>query len=201
MKILRVIGSMDPAEGGPCQGIRNTIPALEKLGVHNEVVTLDDPHAPFLAKDSFKIHALGPSQGPWRYGSKLIPWLIENLPRFDVVIIHGLWLYYSHAAALAVRRYRKLAGTQTEHPKVYCMPHGMLDPYFQRAPERRLKAIRNWIYWKLIEHRVINGSDGVLFTCEAELLLAREPFRPYHPKLELNVGYGIGTPPAYSCNG
>lgn len=200
MKILRVIGSMDPAEGGPCQGIRNTIPALEKLGVHNEVVTLDDPHAPFLAKDSFKIHALGPSKGPWRYGSKLIPWLIENLPRFDVVIIHGLWLYYSHAAALAVRRYRKLAGAQTEHPKVYCMPHGMLDPYFQRAPDRRLKAIRNWIYWKLIEHRVINGSNGVLFTCEAELLLAREPFRPYHPKLELNVGYGIGTPPEYNSS-
>jgi len=191
---------MNPADGGPCQGIRNTIPALGKLGVLNEVVTLDDPTAPFLGKDPFIIHALGPHRGPWRYGSKLIPWLTENLHRFDVVIIHGLWLYYSHAAALAVRQYRSrsAAGEKTPLPDVYCMPHGMLDPYFQRAPDRKLKAIRNWAYWKLIEHRVIDTVDGILFTCEEELLLAREPFRPYHPKREINVGYGIAQPPAYN---
>jgi glycosyltransferase involved in cell wall biosynthesis len=190
---------MDPSHGGPCQGIRNTIPALEKLGVHNEVVTLDDPTAAFLANGPFKIHALGPSKGPWHYGSKLIPWLIDNLSRFDIVIIHGLWLYYSYAANKAVARFIKLSAhsKNARIPKLFVMPHGMLDPYFQRAPERRLKAIRNWIYWKLIEHKVVNNADGILFTCEAELLLAREPFRPYHPKLEINVGYGIEEPPAY----
>jgi glycosyltransferase involved in cell wall biosynthesis len=74
----------------------------------------------------------------------------------------------------------------------------MLDPYFQKAPERRLKAIRNQIYWKLIEQKLINRADGLLFTCEAELLLARETFTPYHPKRELNVGYGIQEPPAFT---
>jgi len=192
---------MDPADGGPCQGIRNTIPALEKLGVYNEVVTLDDPAASFLGKDSFVIHAIGPPQGPWRYGSRLIPWLMENFHRFDVVIIHGLWLYYSYAAASAMRRFKNSEQSKrTGLPNVYCMPHGMLDPYFQRAPDRKLKAIRNWIYWKLIEHRVINDVDGILFTCEEELLLAREPFRPYHPKRELNVGYGIQQPPPYNAS-
>ncbi|MBA4057282.1 MAG: glycosyl transferase family 1 [Marivirga sp.] len=194
MKILRVIGSMDPALGGPCQGIRNTIPALEKLGVHNEVVSLDDPSSPFLNQDPFKTHALGPPSSPWQYGDKLIPWLIDNLTRFDVVIIEGLWLYYSHATAKAIRYLRKNSKTV---PNLFVMPHGMLDPYFQKAPERRLKAIRNWIYWKLIESHVINSADGVLFTCEAELLLAREPFRPYHPKRELNIGFGIERPPAF----
>jgi glycosyltransferase involved in cell wall biosynthesis len=196
MKILRVIGSMDPAHGGPCQGIRNSIPALKKLGVENEVVTLDDPSAPFLAKDPFKTHALGPAKGPWRYGSQLIPWLVDNLNRFDIVIVHGLWLYYSQAAGKAVQQYRRSHDGNTL-PKIFVMPHGMLDPYFQRAPERRLKAIRNWFYWKLIEHKLINNADGILFTCEAELLLAREPFRPYHPKRELNVGYGIQEPPRF----
>jgi glycosyltransferase involved in cell wall biosynthesis len=81
---------------------------------------------------------------------------------------------------------------------MFVMPHGMLDPYFQRAPDRKLKAIRNWLYWKLIEEKVVHTADGVLFTCEAELLLAREPFRPYHPKAEINVGYGIQPPPAYT---
>jgi glycosyltransferase involved in cell wall biosynthesis len=197
MKILRVIGSMDPAHGGPCQGIRNSIPALKKLGVENEVVTLDDPSAPFIARDPFQTHALGPATGPWRYGSRLIPWLLGNFSRFDIVIVHGLWLYYSHATGKAMRQYRSASKRTKPLPKLFVMPHGMLDPYFQRAPDRKLKAARNWFYWKLVEQKLINEADGMLFTCEAELLLAREPFRPYHPKRELNVGYGIQEPPAF----
>lgn len=197
MRILRVIESMDPAIGGPCQGIRNSIPALKEIGVENEVVSLDSPTAPFLASDPFKIHALGPAKGPWHYGSRLVPWLLDNLSRFDVVIVHGLWLYHSQATGKAVHLYRSSSKSDKSKPKLFVMPHGMLDPYFQKAPERRLKAIRNWFYWKLIENKLINRADGVLFTCEAELLLAREPFRPYHPKRELNVGYGIQEPPPY----
>jgi len=196
MKILRVIETMNPALGGPSQGIRNSIPALKKIGVENEVVTLDDPTSPFIAGDPFKTHALGPAKGPWHYSSRLVPWLLDNLHRFDIVIVHGLWWYHSQATGRAVHQYRNASKSGKSKPKLFVMPHGMLDPYFQRAPERRLKAIRNWIYWRLIESRLINRADGVLFTCEAELLLAREPFRPYHPKRELNVGYGIQEPPA-----
>lgn len=200
MNLLRVINTMDPAFGGPCQGIRNSVPELEKHGVHNEVVCLDDPAASFLGKDPFQIHAIGPSQGPWSYSAKLIPWLLDNLGRFDAVIIHGLWLYHGYGAAKALRRFKSIqvnSKKKAKTPKLFVMPHGMLDPYFQRAPERKLKAIRNWMYWKLIESKVINEADGLLFTCEAELLLAREPFRPYFPKREINVGYGIQTPPQY----
>jgi glycosyltransferase involved in cell wall biosynthesis len=77
------------------------------------------------------------------------------------------------------------------------MPHGMLDPYFQLAKERKLKAVRNWIYWKLIEHKVVNDADGLLFTCETEMLLARKTFSPYKPVKEHNAGYGIEAPPVY----
>lgn len=186
---------MDPALGGPGQGVRNTVPALDLLGVQTEVVTLDDPNAPFIAKDPFRIHAIGPSTGPWHYGKGLVPWLLTNLNRFDVVVIEGLWSYYSHAASKAVARYK--AANKSSKIRLLVMPHGMLDPYFQKAPERRLKAIRNWIYWKLVESNVLNTADGVMFTCEEELLLARQPFTPYTPKQELNVGFGIQRPPAF----
>ena len=43
---------------------------------------------------------------------------------------------------------------------------------------------------------MINEADGLLFTCEDELRLAREPFRPYQPKRETVVGLGIEDPPA-----
>ncbi len=191
---------MDPSHGGPCQGIRNAIPALEAWGVHNEVVSLDAPGAAFLGKDPFPVHATGPSGKGWRYSSKLIPWLLENLLRFDAVIVHGLWLYHSYAVSKAIRRLKYLQGTigKAKVPKLYIMPHGMLDPYFQQAPERKLKAIRNWIYYKLIEGSVINKADAVLFTCEEELQLAQLPFTPYKPKREINIGYGIAEPPAYT---
>jgi glycosyltransferase involved in cell wall biosynthesis len=48
------------------------------------------------------------------------------------------------------------------------------------------------------ESKVVNDADGLLFTCETELLLARESFSPYHPKKEHNVGYGIEPPPLYN---
>lgn len=194
MNILRVIPSMDPKQGGPCQGIRNSIPAQEKLGVYNEVLSFDDPSSEFLDKDHFKINAIGPAKGPYSYCSGLNTWLNKNLLRFDAVIIHGLWQYHSYGTYKAWKYFRK---DNKKTPPVYVMPHGMLDPYFQKAKSRRLKAIRNWVFWKVVEGHVLNEVSGVLFTCKEELLLARETFRPYHPNAELNVGYGIQPPPAY----
>jgi glycosyltransferase involved in cell wall biosynthesis len=201
MNVLHIIGSMDPVSGGPCQGIRNSINSLAKQIDVREVVSLDDPAASFLGQDAFPVHALGPGKGPWRYSSRLTPWLEENLCRFDVVIINGLWLYHSYAVSKAVKCYRRQQKKTDlkSDLRVFIMSHGMLDPYFQRAPERKLKAIRNWVYWKLIEAGVVKRADGLLFTSETEMRLAREPFSPYQPKKEINVGYGIEAPPSFTA--
>ncbi|WDF68994.1 glycosyltransferase [Sphingobacterium oryzagri] len=191
MKILRVIPSMDPRHGGPNQGIRNSIPALQQLGVENEVVCMDDPSEPFLQNVSFVIHAIGKSKTGWAYNSTLSSWLKNYIADYDVVIVHGLWLYHSF---LTIRIAGKLKGKK---PKIYVMPHGMLDPWFQKDKSRRFKSLRNEIYWNLIEKHVVNNADGLFFTCEQELLLARETFKGYNPKKELNVGYGIQAPPEY----
>ncbi|NDW19181.1 glycosyltransferase [Dysgonomonas sp. 216] len=195
MKILNVISSMDPKAGGVCQVLRNNIPEQKRIGVYNEVICFDAADEDFLKQENITIHAIGPAKGPYAYCPELQTWMKNNLNRFDVVIIHGLWLYHSYGAYTAWAKFKK---KNTSAPKLFVMPHGMLDPYFQRAKERRLKAIRNWIFWKIIERKIINNSDGLLFTCEDELLLARETFSPYHPVLELNVGLGIQTPPSYN---
>lgn len=196
MKVLRVINTMNPKYGGPCQGIRNSIPEMLKQGVINDVVCLDDPKEDFIHFDDFKIFALGKSKGPWSYNPLLISWLVKNLDSYDAVIIHGLWLYHGYATDKAIRIFRK--SNPSSKTKYFVMPHGMLDPYFQKAKGRTLKAIRNLIYWAAIEQKVVNGADGVLFTCEEELLLARRPFRPYRPHEELNIGYGIQAPPTFN---
>ena len=193
---------MDPAQGGVAQAVRNTVPALAKLNVSNEVLSFDVYDAAFLGRDGFPIHAIGPARGGYGYCPALKPWLATNLHRFDTVIAHGLWQHHCAGtwSAIAQHRLRKTASQVSvgaaPSPSFYVMPHGMLDPYFQKAPGRRLKALRNTVFWKLIEARAVHGADGVLFTCAEELNLAREPFRPYHPRRELEVGLGIEAPPA-----
>ncbi|GAB2580915.1 hypothetical protein GCM10027190_32710 [Spirosoma areae] len=172
--------------------------ASQILGVTREIVSLDNSADSFLGQDPFPIHALGSGKGPWQYSSKLVPWLIGNMDRFDVIIVNGIWLYHSYAVWKAIHQIKKSGQGQAKLPKIFIMPHGMLDPWFQDVKGREWKAWRNWIYWKLIENKVINDADGLLFTCQTELLLARKPFKPYHPKKEINVGYGVNEPPPFS---
>lgn len=198
MNILHVSPTMDPKTGGVCQAVRTMINGLSELEVHNEVVSLDAPDASFMYNDSFPVHALGPGKGPWVYTPKLIPWLVQNFSRFDVLILHGLWLYYGYAVRKAFILYRK-DFPEVTGPRLFIMPHGMLDPYFQRAPDRKLKAFRNNVYWRFIESKVVNVASGLLFTCEEERRLARQPFSPYSPKQEIVVGLGVQNPPAYTA--
>ena len=197
LKVLRVIPSMNPVFGGPCQGIRNSVPCMEKMGVHTEVVCMDDPSESFLEKDEFTIHALGKSKGVWKYNKRLLPWLVANLQRFDAVIIHGLWIYHSYAVHKAITIVKRKP-QPVYVPRVFVMPHGMLDPWFQLAAGRKIKAVRNNFYWSLIEKKIVNDSDAVLFTSDEELKLARKTFRSYRPRKELNAGYGISTPPVFT---
>lgn len=192
MKLLRLIASMDPAKGGPVQGIRNLTPALWAQGVETEVVSLDDPDAPFLAGLGLRVHALGPAGGRWSYSSRLMPWLKAHLREYDVVILHGLWQYPGYALRQVVRGLR-------DAPPYLMYPHGMLDSWFQKEPSRRWKALRNLIYWRLVECRIVADATALLFTCEEEKRLAAGTFARYRPRREITVGYGVPVPPEASA--
>ena len=192
MKILHVIGSMDPRRGGPCQGIRNLATRMVEAGNTVEVVCLDDPRSEYLSGETMRIHALARGWGSWNYHPQLLPWLKGNLPRFDAIILNGLWQHPGYALS-------RVAG-RPDMPPYFIFPHGMLDPWFQNAPDRRLKAARNWLYWKLIEQRVIQNAGAILFTCQEEMRLAQKTFQPFRPKREINVGYGVAHPPDYRGN-
>jgi glycosyltransferase involved in cell wall biosynthesis len=199
VRVLHVIDKMDPRLGGVCHAVRMLIPGLAREGVYNEVVSMDDKSI-IAAKEKFVLHALGAGKGPWNVNAQLIPWLIKNYTRFDVIIAHGLWLYHTYAVRKALTVFQnKYALPENQMPKLFVMPHGMLDPYFQRASGRKLKALRNWVYWKLIEQKNVNMADGLFFTCANERHLARQPFNPYRPKKEIVIGLGIEAPPEYTC--
>jgi glycosyltransferase involved in cell wall biosynthesis len=197
MRLLHVVDTLDPKKGGVSQAVKTMAEEVFKVGLSSEILTLDPEghrHLPGI----LQITNLGKGQGPWHFNKQLIPWLLANVHRFDTIIVHGLWLYQTYAAHKALSIYKhqsKNIGKKGTCPALYVMPHGMLDPYFQKSSGRKLKAIRNWLYWKFIEKNVINDADGILFTCKEECLLAAKPFKPYEPKRELIIGLGVSEPP------
>jgi glycosyltransferase involved in cell wall biosynthesis len=184
MKILHVTCSMDPALGGLSACVQSLVPALATLGHPSEIVSLDRPGESFLASLPVPVHALGPARMGYAYASRLGPWLKAGLPRFDAVIVHGLWQYHG----LAVHR----ALARRDSPSRFIFSHGMLDPWFKRRYP--LKHIKKWFYWWLAERRILRGAAAVLFTCEEERRLARQSFAGSSYR-ERVVAFGTAAPP------
>ncbi len=181
MRILHIVGSIDPAAGGPTEVIRMLI-RYAPPGYTAELATLNDPAEPFLQDLPFPVHALGTGKKNW-YSPQLLPWLRANRHRFDGVMVHGLWEYTGLAARLA------FAGRL---PYVV-FPHGMLDPWFKRTfPNKHRKK---WLYWLLAEYWVLRGAHRVLFTTALERDLAVQSFW-LHRWQSLVVALGTEPPPA-----
>jgi glycosyltransferase involved in cell wall biosynthesis len=192
MKVLRVITSMNPKSGGPSQGIRNINSHLVRLGLDVEAVCTNSSDEEYRTQDDFVIHKIGKGKTSYQYQPLLLEWLNKNILNYDVVVVHGLWQYHNLAVYQAIKKLKK---QDKKVPKVVILPHGMLDPYFQKAPERKLKAIRNELMWRLSEKKCLNAADAIFFTCEEEMRLAATTFKGYKPKKTINIGYGIQHPP------
>lgn len=183
MKLLHVIHSVNPANGGPMEGIRQLAAGYRTMSVNAEVVSLDDPNSDYIFDFPLLVHPLGPtSLGKYGYSSRLAPWLRENRAKYDCVIVNGIWQYHSYAARLALRK--------TGTPYVV-FTHGMLDPWFKH--EYPLKHLKKWLYWPWGDYRVLRDAAAVLFTSEEEMLLARESFWLYKVN-PVVVGYGTLGP-------
>jgi glycosyltransferase involved in cell wall biosynthesis len=181
MKILHAIRSVDPGGGGPIEGVKQLGRINTQRGHHIEIASLDAPDAAFLKDFPLPVHPLGPSSG-YGFSSRYVPWLRENVAKYDIVIVNGIWQYNSFGA------WRVLHRSSTPYVVV---THGMLDPWFKRTYP--LKHLKKWLYWPWGEYRVLRDAAAVLFTCEEERLLARQSFWLYSAK-EKVINYGTASP-------
>lgn len=178
MNILRIIGSVDPSQGGPIEGLRRSTDVLTQAGHHTEVLSLDDPDASCLKTFPFKVHALGTGITRYRYTRKINSWISDNAHRFDVAVVHGLWNHASVGGGQALIK----AGL----PYVV-FTHGMMDPWFKTAYP--LKHAAKQLFWWLSQGAVLNNAQRVLFTSEDEMISSRNVFRPA-TYTETTVPYG-----------
>lgn len=182
MKLLRVIGTLDPAYGGPVEALRHMTVELAEQGHTSEIVVLDDVRSAGVEGFPAEVHALGRSHGKYRFSAQLVPWLSAHAHSYDAVVVHGIWQYQS----FGVWRAAKTIGFP-----YFVFVHGALDPWFKRTYP--LKHLKKWLYWPWAEYRVLRDASAVLFTTEDEQKLARESFWLYRAN-EAVVSYGIRAP-------
>ena len=187
LKLLHVIASVDPVSGGPIEGLLRQA-AATKEECTCEIASLDHPNASWVSATPVKVHALGGREYPqplrhWGYSPSFAPWLRQNSPNYDAIIVNGLWNYAAFGAA------RVLPHGPTPY---FVFTHGMMDPWFRQTYP--LKHAAKQAFWTLGEGRLMAGARRALFTTEDERRLARGQFYG-HRYREAVVGYGTSAPP------
>lgn len=167
MRILDVIGSLAPRDGGPPEVARQMALAFAQTGASLEILCTDRQDAPWLQGFPCPVHAMGQRWlGRYSLSPRLWYWLRRNIHSFDGVVIQGIWTF----PGIAVRRLARRAG------KRYAVfPHGSLDPWFKE--KYPLKHIKKRIYWP-IQYPVMRDAAAVLFTSALEPDLAKTSFAP-----------------------
>ena len=183
-RILHCISSVNPATGGPIEGLKQLAAVNTRHGHTVEVVSLDSPDDPWVQNCPVKCHAMGPGYiGNYKYSPRLVPWLKAHAHQYDAVIVNGIWQYHAFGA------WQALHDSPTPY---FVFTHGMMDPWFKR--KYPFKHLKKWLFWPWSEYRLLRDAAAVLFTCEDERRLARQSFWLYHCD-EFVVSYGTSAPP------
>jgi glycosyltransferase involved in cell wall biosynthesis len=191
VKILNVIGSVDPRNGGTTDHVFSSSRVWSRIGHECHILCLDPADAACVAESPMITFALGcrgivfrlfrrafPSL---RYGytPRLVSWLRENADSYDAIVLNGLWNYTSYGSWRVLRKSTVL---------YYVCPHGMLDPWLKTA--RPMSYFIRAIFWQVFERKVVRDAQGIFFSSEEERQLASGSFLRRDKRPFYVVGYG-----------
>ena len=168
MKILHVIATLAPRDGGPSKACFEMARAVARRG-HDVTIfatnmnglddVLDVPVDRPIERDGVTIRYF-PIEFPKFLGNSapMARALEETVPQMDAIHLHSLYMLHCRFTARACRR----AGVP------YLMrPHGTLDPYLYRRHRFRKMLLELWF-----QNRVTRGAAAMHFTTEEEMILA-----------------------------
>ncbi len=182
MRVLHVIYSIDPIQGGTVEALLQIVNASKKSNQQHEILTLDDPALLVKFGHNQTIHAVGPTKRFYGDTPELDNWLNQHLSDYSCAIIHGCWQYHGLATYRSCREKRI---------PYFQYTHGMLDPWFKKTYP--LKHFKKWLYWPWAEFQILKHATKVLFTCEEEQRLAAQSFWLYKVDPTI-IGLGIKKP-------
>lgn len=148
MKTLFIISSLSRLWGGTTVAVLNSFYTLQALGADIELWSAwrDGDEIAYDVAQHPKIRFFD-SYTSWRYSPKLARALQERIKEFDIVHIHGMWLYPHLVAA----RVAKKMGV----PHIIS-PHGMIE-----ADALARKGLKKRIYWSLLEKSSFQNASAI----------------------------------------
>jgi glycosyltransferase involved in cell wall biosynthesis len=155
MKTLFITPSLSRLWGGTTAAVLNSFCALSEQDVDMSIWSTrrdDDEIADNVAQHP-KIRFFD-SYTSWRYSPELAVALQERIREFDIVHIHGMWLYPHFAAAKAAKKL---------NVPYIISPHGMVE-----ADALARKALKKRLYWELIEKHSFQNASAIHAITENE---------------------------------
>ena len=164
MKVLHVIAEIDPKNGGPTRSVKGLCRALSQAGLDVSLLVLSGDH-PF--ENSCGVNVF---RG-W----------VDDLSGFDIVHIHGLWLWPIHKVIRECRR---------QNVRYVISTRGMLEPWSLQQKWLK-KRIARWLY----QDRDLKLAAALHATAESEA----EQFRTLGFKNPIVVSpNGVNVPKNFS---
>ena len=186
MKVLHVIPSLSPSQGGPSFALPLMERALRGEGIEVAVATTDDdgPGARIDVALGQPLSVNGATRYYFRkqtefykYSFSLARWLDDHVAGFDVVHVHALFSHASVAGARAARR----------HGVPYVVrPLGVLNRYGMTRRRARLKRLS----FRWLERPLLQGAALLHYTSQQERLEAEE-LGEFAPGVVLPLGMDI----------
>ena len=183
MRVLHLITSIAPENGGTTVALRALTQGCIELGVASAIVTSDTPGEPWLADWEAEIIACGPRHTHFGWVPGLEAVLAAELEKSDVLVLHGLWQYSN----LAARRACRAAG----RPYIV-YPHGMLDPWALR--QSFTKQLIKTFVWLTITRPLLQQAARLCFTCPEEQTAASTALRSV-PTASVILPLGVEAAP------
>jgi glycosyltransferase involved in cell wall biosynthesis len=177
-----VIPSLDQSDGGPSRAVVEICRALLDAGEQVEIAATISEKGGAVATPGIPAHffphrTLLGSAADYKYSPELGRWLDQNIRQYDVVHIHAVFNYSTHAAARAAMR----------HGVPYIVrPLGTLNESYSLQQKSRKKQL----YLRWIGRAELDGAMALHCTSEAEAEdLRRLGLRP--PKVVIPHGLRI----------
>lgn len=191
MRVLHVVPTYLPATryGGPIYSVHHLCRALVRQGCTVDVATTSvdgagDSAVPLAQRvdlDGVGVHYFrSPLLRRLYYAPTMRAWLRRELPRYDLVHLHSVYLWPTNCAARIAER----AG----RPYVVA-PRGMLVPELIAARNAWIK--RAWLH--LVEARTLRHACALHCTSEAEVRDAARVGLPMAPAFVLANGVEAGN--------
>lgn len=163
MRILHVISSLDPRDGGPSTALAGLARAQKAAGLNVRILashrSKDDLSiAESLPVEGIPVKLIGPTHGKLRTHPKLGEAIADALQIADIVHVHAIW---EMIQAQSMRACRK------QGIPYIVRPCGMLDPWSLRQ-NRYLKSV----YYSVFLRDQLAGATRIHYTTRAEAFLA-----------------------------